>query len=91
MSFYNSRQSFDAIKSLCFFVGASTLISFVNSACMFCSFFFSFILTTYRDTLLHVLQFLDVINMKDPTQKAHFYKTTLREALPFIPRVSAKL
>lgn len=41
----------------------------------------------HSDTLLHVLQFLDVINMKDPTQKAHFYKTTLREALPFIPRV----
>lgn len=41
----------------------------------------------HSDTLLHVLQFLDVINMKDPTQKAHFYKSTLREALPFIPRV----
>lgn len=26
--------------------------------------------------------------MKDPTQKTHFYRNTLREALPFIPRVS---
>lgn len=26
--------------------------------------------------------------MKDPTQKAHFYRNTLREVLPFIPRVS---
>ncbi|XP_031640158.1 SCY1-like protein 2 isoform X1 [Contarinia nasturtii] len=40
----------------------------------------------FGDTTLHVLQFLDVINMKDPTQKAFFYKATLREALPYIPR-----
>ncbi len=26
--------------------------------------------------------------MKDPTQKAHFYRSTLRDVLPFIPRVS---
>lgn len=26
--------------------------------------------------------------MKDPTQKAHFYRSTLKDALPFIPRVS---
>lgn len=37
---------------------------------------------------MHALQFLDVINMKDPTQKAHFYRSTLKDALPFIPRVS---
>lgn len=42
----------------------------------------------YSDPSVHALQFLDVINMKDPTQKAHFYRTTLREILPFIPRVS---
>ncbi|KAJ8976485.1 hypothetical protein NQ317_013706 [Molorchus minor] len=24
--------------------------------------------------------------MKDPTQKAHFYRNTLKEALPFIPK-----
>ncbi len=48
-------------------------------------FFFSSI---YSDPAVHALQFLDVINMKDPTQKAHFYRNTLREVLPFIPRVS---
>lgn len=37
---------------------------------------------------VHAMQFLDVINMKDPTQKAHFYRTTLKDVLPFIPRVS---
>lgn len=41
-----------------------------------------------NESLLHVLQFLDVINMKDTTQKAHFYKTTLRDALAYIPRVN---
>lgn len=47
---------------------------------------------TFSDPAVHALQFLDVINMKDPTQKAHFYRNTLREVLPFIPRVSkAKL
>lgn len=37
---------------------------------------------------MHALQFLDVINMKDPTQKSHFYRNTLKESLPFIPKVS---
>lgn len=40
------------------------------------------------DPAVHALQFLDVINMKDPTQKAHFYRNTLREVLPFVPRVN---
>ncbi|KAJ6640725.1 SCY1-like protein 2 [Pseudolycoriella hygida] len=40
----------------------------------------------FGDTTVHALQFLDVINMKDPTQKAHFYRNTLREVLPAIPR-----
>lgn len=40
------------------------------------------------DPAVHALQFLDVINMKDPTQKAYFYRSTLKDALPFIPRVS---
>ncbi|XP_037045286.1 SCY1-like protein 2 [Bradysia coprophila] len=40
----------------------------------------------FSDPAVHALQFLDVINMKDPTQKAHFYRNTLREVLPFIPR-----
>ncbi|CAO1315978.1 unnamed protein product [Diamesa hyperborea] len=40
----------------------------------------------FSDPAVHALQFLDVINMKDPTQKAHFYRSTLRDALPFIPR-----
>jgi hypothetical protein len=37
---------------------------------------------------VHALQFLDVINMKDSTQKAHFYRNTLKEVLPYIPKVS---
>ncbi|KAL5291270.1 hypothetical protein ACFFRR_010588 [Megaselia abdita] len=40
----------------------------------------------FIDPGVNALKFLDVINMKDPTQKAHFYKITLREALPYIPR-----
>ncbi|CAD7082852.1 unnamed protein product [Hermetia illucens] len=40
----------------------------------------------FNDPAVHALQFLDVINMKDPTQKSHFYRTTLKEVLPFIPR-----
>lgn len=46
---------------------------------------------TNSDSAVHALQFLDVINMKDPTQKAHFYRNTLKDALPFIPRVSTLL
>lgn len=49
---------------------------------------FRFISLTSSDPAVHALQFLDVINMKDPTQKAHFYRSTLKDALPFIPRVS---
>lgn len=40
----------------------------------------------FSDPAVHALQFLDVINMKDPTQKGHFYRNTLKEALPFIPK-----
>lgn len=40
----------------------------------------------FSDPAVHALQFLDVINMKDPTQKAHFYRSTLKDALPFISR-----
>ncbi|XP_016841900.1 SCY1-like protein 2 isoform X1 [Nasonia vitripennis] len=40
----------------------------------------------FSDPSVHALQFLDVINMKDPAQKAHFYKNTLKEVLPYIPR-----
>ncbi|KAF7988483.1 hypothetical protein HCN44_001056 [Aphidius gifuensis] len=39
----------------------------------------------FSDPSVHALQFLDVINMKDPNQKSHFYKVTLKEGLPFIP------
>lgn len=48
----------------------------------------SFVLFNCSDPGVHALQFLDVINMKDPTQKAHFYRSTLKDVLPFIPRVS---
>ncbi|XP_065171886.1 SCY1-like protein 2 isoform X3 [Atheta coriaria] len=40
----------------------------------------------FSDPAVHALQFLDVINMKDPTQKAHFYRSTLKEALPYVPK-----
>ena len=40
------------------------------------------------DPAVHALQFLDVINMKDSTQKSHFYRNTLKEVLPYIPKVS---
>ncbi|XP_011314045.1 SCY1-like protein 2 isoform X2 [Fopius arisanus] len=39
----------------------------------------------FSDPSVYALQFLDVINMKDPNQKSHFYKNTLKEVLPFIP------
>lgn len=48
------------------------------------------VLIHFSDPAVHALQFLDVINMKDPTQKAHFYRSTLKDALPFIPRVSIR-
>jgi len=41
------------------------------------------------DTPINALKFLDVVNMKDTQQKSQFYKTTLIEAMPMIPRVSA--
>uniref|UniRef100_A0A6P7FXR5 SCY1-like protein 2 n=1 Tax=Diabrotica virgifera virgifera TaxID=50390 RepID=A0A6P7FXR5_DIAVI len=40
----------------------------------------------FSDPALHALQFLDVINMKDPTQKSHFYRIALKDALPYIPK-----
>ncbi|EDW40951.1 GM25196, partial [Drosophila sechellia] len=38
------------------------------------------------DTPINALKFLDVVNMKDTQQKSQFYKTTLIEAMPMIPR-----
>ncbi|XP_023289663.1 SCY1-like protein 2 [Orussus abietinus] len=40
----------------------------------------------FNDPAVHALQFLDVINIKNQSQKAHFYKNTLKEVLPYIPR-----
>ncbi|CAG7727444.1 unnamed protein product [Allacma fusca] len=40
----------------------------------------------FSDPSVHALQFLDVISMKDPSQKAHFYRHSLKEVLPYIPR-----
>ncbi|XP_033608206.1 SCY1-like protein 2 isoform X4 [Cryptotermes secundus] len=40
----------------------------------------------FSDPVVQALQFLDVINMKDPSQKSHFYRNTLKEVLPYIPR-----
>jgi len=36
---------------------------------------------------VETVQTLDIINMKDLTQKCQFYKITLKESLPFIPKV----
>lgn len=51
----------------------------------------SYVICFHSDPAVHALQFLDVINMKDPTQKTHFYRSTLKDVLPYIPRVSRKL
>ncbi|KMY98799.1 SCY1-like protein 2 isoform X3 [Drosophila simulans] len=40
----------------------------------------------FIDTPINALKFLDVVNMKDTQQKSQFYKTTLIEAMPMIPR-----
>ncbi|TRY61045.1 hypothetical protein TCAL_08271, partial [Tigriopus californicus] len=40
----------------------------------------------FSDPAVQALQFLDVISMKDPSQKAQFFRTTLSEVFPFIPR-----
>ncbi|XP_076248315.1 SCY1-like protein bma isoform X2 [Calliopsis andreniformis] len=40
----------------------------------------------FQDPPVHALQFLDVSKMKDFVQKKHFYTTTLKGALPYIPR-----
>ena len=42
---------------------------------------------SYSDPAVQALQFLDVIGMKDPSQKAQFFRTTLTEVFPYIPRV----
>ena len=46
---------------------------------------------TCSDPVVHALQFLDVINMKDPSQKSHFYRVTLTDILPAIPKVRSCL
>lgn len=45
----------------------------------------------FSDPAVQALQFLDVISMKDPSQKAQFFRTTLTQVFPFIPRVSLKV
>ena len=42
----------------------------------------------FADPAVQALQFLDVIAMKDPSQKSQFFRTTLTEVFPFIPRAS---
>ncbi|KAJ8737555.1 hypothetical protein PYW08_000150 [Mythimna loreyi] len=37
------------------------------------------------EVAIAAMQFLDIVSMKDPQQKAHFYRNTLIEALPVIP------
>lgn len=42
----------------------------------------------FSDPAVHALQFLDVINMKDVSQKTNFYRVTLKDHLLYIPRVN---
>ncbi|KAJ0183886.1 hypothetical protein K1T71_000309 [Dendrolimus kikuchii] len=35
---------------------------------------------------IEAMQFLDVVTMKDPNQKSNFYRVTLIDALPYIPK-----
>ena len=42
----------------------------------------------FSDPAVQALQFLDVIGMKDPSQKAQFFRVTLTQVFPFIPRVN---
>ncbi|CAH0578222.1 unnamed protein product [Chrysodeixis includens] len=39
-----------------------------------------------NEQAISAMQFLDVVTMKDPNQKANFYRTTLIDALPYIPK-----
>ena len=41
----------------------------------------------FSDPAVQALQFLDIIGMKDPSQKAQFFRTTLTQVFPYIPRV----
>ncbi|KAF9417588.1 hypothetical protein HW555_005295 [Spodoptera exigua] len=43
-----------------------------------------------QEQAIAAMQFLDVVTMKDPNQKAHFYRTTLIEALPSIPKTEVR-
>ncbi|XP_063838020.1 SCY1-like protein 2 [Ostrinia nubilalis] len=40
----------------------------------------------FNEPAIQAMQFLDVITMKDPNQKSNFYRTTLIDALPYIPK-----
>ncbi|KAL1518045.1 hypothetical protein ABEB36_001731 [Hypothenemus hampei] len=46
----------------------------------------SMLIKYFEDPLVQALQYLDTIMMKDPTQKSHFYRNTLKDALPYIPK-----
>ncbi|OXA61727.1 SCY1-like protein 2 [Folsomia candida] len=40
----------------------------------------------FADPAIYTLQYLDIITMKDPSQKAHFYRHQLSDVLPYIPK-----
>lgn len=42
----------------------------------------------FHISAIYTLQYLDIITMKDPSQKAHFYRHQLSDVLPYIPKVS---
>lgn len=41
----------------------------------------------FMDQSVHALQYLDILQMKDPNHKANFYHN-LKKVLPFIPKVT---
>ncbi|EDV96081.1 GH16052 [Drosophila grimshawi] len=59
-------------------------MSYGHFALNLCGLLFYFI--SDSDPAINALKFLDVVNMKDTQQKSQFYKTTLIEAMPLIPR-----
>ena len=42
----------------------------------------------YRDPAVQALQFLECIDSKDTNQKAQFFRNSLVEVLPIIPKVN---
>ena len=48
----------------------------------------SYLLIILSDPAVQALQYLDGIHSKDPKEKAQFFRTTLTDVFPLIPKVS---